>query len=190
MNRMRDRILITPEAIVERLKQHAEWGYYTGLLNTRDERAYFQACSFGWRESADRGTRLIFTRDVGHHTSGWFKNPDYERCRHLSLSFWRPAGIVTPQEPLPHDHAAAREWCRRFFGDARRWLWIEPPYSAEGKRSDVYHYRLFCDLAWQPIKPRGEVYTKDFIEKGWKSFSELHADDWLRDAEFGMGDPS
>ena len=41
----------------------------------------------------------------------------------------------------------------------------------------VYHYRLFCDEGWQPLKPRGEVYTRDFIEKGWKSFSELHADD-------------
>lgn len=28
--------------------------------------------------------------------------------------------------------------------------------------------------AWQPLKPRGEVYTRKFTEAGWKSYSELH----------------
>lgn len=34
--------------------------------------------------------------------------------------------------------------------------------------------QVFCDPAWQPLKPRGEVYTREFTEVGWKSFSELH----------------
>lgn len=38
----------------------------------------------------------------------------------------------------------------------------------------VYHYRLFCDEAWKPIMPRGEVYSTQFTERGWKSFSDLH----------------
>ena len=28
--------------------------------------------------------------------------------------------------------------------------------------------------AWQPVFPRGEVYSKQFTEKSWKSYSELH----------------
>jgi len=75
------------------------------------------------------------------------------------------------------------------FCDDRRLLWIEPPYSPEGRRSDVHHYRLFCDEHWQPIKPRGEVYSTDFTEKGWKSFSELHANDELRNVVHSMGEP-
>lgn len=55
-----------------------------------------------------------------------------------------------------------------------RLLWCEPPYSEEGKKAGVYHYRLFCDENWQPIFPRGEVYSTQFTEMGWKSFSELH----------------
>jgi len=60
------------------------------------------------------------------------------------------------------------------FGDNRRWTWCEGPYTDEGKQCGVFHYRLFCDPAWQPLKPRGEVYTREFTEAGWKSYSELH----------------
>jgi len=182
---------ITRDMIVSRLKPRAETGFYSGLVRSLAEKAYFERCTFGWRQNKDLGHRLIFTRDIGHHTSGWFKNPDYERCYHLSLSFWIPGNntLMVPDIPLKQNEREAREWCRLFFGDARRLLWIEPPYSAEGRRSDVYHYRLFCDSAWQPMKPRAEVYTLDFTEKGWKSFSELHADDELRNAVHSMGDP-
>ena len=47
-------------------------------------------------------------------------------------------------------------------------------YPLGVKRAEVYHYRLFCDEGWQPIMPRGEVYSTQFTELGWKSFSELH----------------
>jgi hypothetical protein len=33
---------------------------------------------------------------------------------------------------------------------------------------------VFCDERWQPILPRGEVYSREFTEKGWKSFSEMN----------------
>ena len=62
----------------------------------------------------------------------------------------------------------------KFFGNNRRLLWCEPPYSKQGKQAEVYHYRLFCNENWQPIMPRGEVYSKQFTEQGWKSYSELH----------------
>lgn len=121
------------------------------------------------------GTLLIFTRETGYHSSGWWKNPDYERCWHLSLSFRdQESG-----EYLPFNEKTAMEWIDLFFGDDKRMLWIEPPAYPEGKKAGVWHYRLFCDEGWQPIKPRGEVYSRDLTEAGYKSWSELHAGERL-----------
>lgn len=185
-------VLVTADAIVAQLKLAAETGHYSGLVRSSAEAHYFERCTFAWPRSPDYGAKLIYTRDIGMHTSGWFKNPDYERCYHLSLSFWQPAEGFTlggvAGFPLDQDHAAARQWCRMFFGEHCRSLWIEPPYSAEGRRYDVYHYRLFCDAGWQPMKPRKEVYSRDFTEKGWKSFSEIHGDA-AKLYEHSMGDP-
>ena len=86
------------------------------------------------------GTLLIFTRETGYHSSGWWKNPDYERCWHLSLSFRdQESG-----EYLPFNEKTAMEWIDLFFGDDKRMLWIEPPAYPEGKKAGVWHYRLFC----------------------------------------------
>ncbi len=106
---------------------------------------------------------VIFTRDIGYHSCGWWKNPDYERCWHLSVSF--PGG---------NEKKALNEIIKFLFSPNEKLIWVEPPYSSEGKKHDVWHYRLFCDENWQPIKPRGEVYNTHFTERGWKSFSELN----------------
>jgi hypothetical protein len=37
------------------------------------------------------------------------------------------------------------------------------------------------------MKPRGEVYSQDFTEIGWKSFSEIHGDR-AKDYEHAMGE--
>lgn len=132
----------------------------------KDLTPYFFSCK---HVNPFRGITSIFTRDVGYHTSGWWKNPDYERCYHLSLSFFDP---VT-NEPAPHDHKTAQQFVRAFFRSYAKWVWTEPPYSAQGKQQDIYHYRLFCDEFWQPLKPRGEVYSRELTEAGWKSFSDV-----------------
>ena len=116
---------------------------------------------------------ILYTRDTGHHPSGWWKNPDYERCYHLSISF--VAYERGRAQPLPFDTRTAGKWAEAFSGKETRNAWIEPPYSDEGKSQGVHHYRLFCDPAWQPIKPRGEVYSKDWTPADWKSFSDVHA---------------
>lgn len=116
------------------------------------------------------GVRIIFTRDAGHHTGGWFKNPQYERCYHMSVSFRDPTGTIL----LPQHKKLAGELARAAFGENTRWLWIERPFTKEGRQNDVWHYRLFCNEGWQPILPDKEVYTLEFTEKGWKSFSEIH----------------
>lgn len=119
---------------------------------------------------APSGTWLIYTRDTGHHSSGWFKNPDYERCLHLSLSFTEPH---RPLARRPRDYVLSDGWARLFFGDALRWAWAEPPVSARARELEVWHYRVFCDRFWLPLKPRGEVYSTEFTERGWKSATEL-----------------
>lgn len=121
---------------------------------------------------------VLFTRDMGHHSGGWLKNPDYERCWHLSLSFrgsdGHPLNPHRRLERAPQMHRLARRLCEAFYGAWTRYIWAEPPFSKIGKALQVWQYRVFCDAAWQPIIPRGEAYSTELTERGWKSFSELY----------------
>lgn len=147
------------------VKEHTELAML-GVWDGRGLTAYFEQCRF---QNTFRGITTIFTRDVGYHSSGWWKNPDYERCYHLSISFFDPATIA----PMPQDKALANRLVKAFYTRYAKWVWCEPPYSESGKRQDVWHYRLFCDAGWQPIRPRGEVYSKELTEAGWHSFSDV-----------------
>lgn len=147
---------ITDSEVFGWMRRTAATGTYDGV----GMGSYFESCQWWWERY---GCTMVFTRDVGHHTSGWWKNPDYERCFHLSVSF--PGG---------KNKKALEKLLAGLFGTNRKLLWVEPPYSVLGIRAQVWHYRLFCDEHWQPIKPRGEVYSTRFTEKGWKSFSEIH----------------
>jgi len=147
------------------MKKEASFGTWDGTESPR-QIEYFKRC-----RKAKFGTVLIYTRDVGMHTSGWFKNPDYERCLHLSMS---PAPTMIRMPGTPELNSALRdEWLRSFFGRNMHLLWAESPKTKEGKALGVWHWRLFCDKNWDPILPRGEVYSTEFTEKGWKSSSEL-----------------
>lgn len=159
--------MTSTDKLVRLLKIAAQSGFYSGLIETAGAAAYMERCK-GWHRPT--GTGLIFTRDIGYHTSGWWKNPDYERCYHLSISFRDPE----TGELAPFDYQRGERWARKFFGHDIRWLWVEPPYSPEGKACGTHHYRLFCDAGWHPIKPRREVYSTEFTEIGWKSFSDIH----------------
>lgn len=119
------------------------------------------------------GMIALLTRDEGHHTSGWWKNPDYERCLHLSLSFLDPNSFL----PRERDKKLSAEMVESVFGATKRLVWTEPPYSEAGKERDVYHYRVFyADKAYTvPLLPRGEVYSKEFTEAGWLSWSDFEA---------------
>jgi hypothetical protein len=158
------------EEIRAALHAAAITGLYMGLLNTPQDKAYVDRCR---QVDYRNGIVLLFTRDVGHHSNGWWKNPDFERCWHLSVSFFDPLTL----EPRQFVAALAWRYAKLMFGADACWSWIEPPYSPAGKLRGVHHYRVFADEAWRPMKPRGEVYSKDFTEKGWKSFSEIHGDD-------------
>lgn len=147
-------------SFVKAIKEQAGRGLFDGTEHTA---RYMYRCR---HQCPNTHALLIFSRDTGHHTSGWWKNPDYERCYHLSISF-----------EDGHSRKMAERWCKALFGDHVAKLWIEPPYSPAGKARDVWHYRLFCDAGWEPLVPRGEVYSKDWTPADWKSWSDLHGDD-------------
>lgn len=160
------------DALVPFAKLRAQRGTYNGDVSTvANEQYVVGLCTHrfaDWR--AGKAASIIFTRDVGHHSQGWWKNPDYERCFHLSIAMRDP----TTGMPIGYDRSFYQVLVEAFFDRDARLCWGEPPYSPEGQRFSVWHYRLFCDLAWQPIMPRGEVYDRTLTEAGWKSFSEIH----------------
>ena len=147
----------TPDhKVFAEIRTNAEAGVFDGRAKT----PYFESCRFIIEKYE---CILIFTKDVNHHLGGWWKNPDYERCYHMSISF--PNGI---------NKSAVKIAINNLFGWDKKYIWVEPPYSRQGKKAGVYHYRLFCDMNWKAIKPRGEVYSKHLTKVGWKSFSELN----------------
>ena len=160
---------ILPSVAAREMYRRANHGLYTGA-NTRENRRLINHCTGYWSDSVLL-TVIIFTRDEGHHSGGMFKNPDYERCLHLSLSF-RDA---FDGRPVGKSESLTQMWIDSFFSlDHQKCMWVESPKSEKGKALDVWHYRVFCNIHWQPIIPRKEVYTSEFTELGWKSFSELN----------------
>jgi hypothetical protein len=158
------------KASVAKKLQIASWlDTFDGTMTPRSSRYLDAATAF----HAPSGSLLIFTRDTGHHTSGWFKNPEFERCFHFSLHFTEPFERTMPRQ---FDKKLAQEWCELLFEDHARKVWIESAKTAEGRTLEVLHYRLFCDERWSPIMPRGEVYSREFTEKGWQSWGDLHGD--------------
>lgn len=141
-------------------------GVFDGILPSQ----YLRICT---SYHVPSGTKLIFSRDVGMHASGWWKNPDYDSCLHLSLSFYDP---IT-RESVGKDRKQTEEWLNLFFREHKNKLWCEPPYTKLGKVQDTWHYRLFCVVpGWHPIVPRGEVYSRELTVAGWKSYSDVEAD--------------
>lgn len=164
---------------VREIKAAASLGTYGGIIENPQDRLYLNLCTHLCHNTL---TKLIFTRDTGMHSGGWWKNPDFERCYHASFSFAVSEGGEF--HDAPQDKHLAARWCEALFGDDRRLLWIKPPFSAHGRTVDVWHYRLFCDEAWQAIKPEGEVYDTKDTPAYWQSWSELHGAD-VGDGEFG-----
>ena len=168
----------TRENIAGWLKRCAATGEYDGFITPRNQ-DYCDLCKAAYRLD---GTILIFTRDTGHHTSGWWKNPDYERCLHLSLSYRDPK----TGEKRCKDQELSALWVEAFFGPTKSLIWAEPPYTPEGKQADCWHYRVFYAENWAaPILPRGEVYSKANTPAHWLSYSDVLAlekeqvDTWL-----------
>lgn len=166
--------------VATEMRAFARRGVFSGTTSALDRR-YLLRCR---RIHVETSTTIIFTRDVGYHTSGWWKNPDYERCWHLSLSA-APSSIILARPVFAElDRKTRDAWVKAFFGDELPKVWVEPPYSPDGKARDVWHWRLFADEVWQPLLPRGEVYSRELTEAGWLSASEVLAlDESKREVE-------
>lgn len=158
----------TIDNIAAGLKRQAAMGSYDGIMTPAAKR-YTEACKCAHHSS---GSILLFTRDIGMHDCGWWKNPDYNQCLHLSLSFRDPK----TGQPRSRDDEWSEKWIDAVFGPMKRLIWTEPPYYPEGKKNDVWHYRVFFAPGWAaPILPRGEVYSKDWTPAHWLSWSDLRA---------------
>ena len=173
MNRQRRRLLEHRiETIAATLRRRAATGSFDGF---DEQLPYLRFCT---QDDLDIGARMIFTRDTGHHTSGWMKNPDYERCLHLSIS---PLGgrIIIPGASIPDlDREVVAMLVKGFFpNDDQKCVWYESPKSAEGRVAQVQHWRVFCDETWKPFVQRGEVYSTQFTELGWRTASQVFEED-------------
>ncbi|MDO9016633.1 MAG: hypothetical protein Q8S73_41165 [Deltaproteobacteria bacterium] len=170
------------EAHVARVAAQLRRLAFTGLFFGREDAvagAYMARCRVA---DVATGAVLLFTRDSGMHTSGWFKNPDYDRCLHLSLSPLANATALVDArgEPLRTPdlgRETTERWVRAFYGDCMGAVWAESPKTDHGRRQGVWHWRVFCDARWQPIVPRGEVYSMDFTDLGWRSASQVFEED-------------
>lgn len=159
--------------VVAELRRRARHGLFDGRGSPEAMR-YMRHCRVVDSVTA---AVLIFTRDVGHHSSGWLKNPDYEQCWHLSTSP-APSPLILPGvQRAELDRGVRAAWVKAFFGDEVRYVWSESPKTPEGKARDVWHWRLFCDAHWVPHLPRKEVYTLEFTELGFRSASQVLAED-------------
>ena len=145
------------------IRNIAEVGIWDGVTAGG---AYFEACRH-WDFAT--GTMLLYTRESGYHSGGWWKNPAYERCYHLSISF---RDTLTLQ-PCGFNKKLARLWCEHIFRDMNRFTWYESPVSDKGKYLGVHHWRVFCDPAWKPIIPPKEVYSRDNTPSDYKTTSEI-----------------
>lgn len=160
--------------VARELRRRATFGVFDGR-ETPEAGRYIASCRV---VDIKTGALLIFTRDAGMHASGWFKNPDYDRCEHLSISPLNAAGGLVDERGVPVaapdlDRILVERWVRAFYGDRMHAVWAESPKSAAGRRHGVWHWRVFCDAAWSPIVPCGEVYDLDRTELGWRSASEV-----------------
>jgi hypothetical protein len=160
-------------AVASRLRLSALLGVFDGRETPRAQ-GYLKMCR---RVHMETQTVVLFTRDTGMHSSGWMKNPDYERCFHLSLSP-APSHLILPSHiKAKLDKKTIAAWVKVFFGDNQRYLWAESPKSDKGIALGVIHWRLFCNESWEPILPRGEVYSTEFTELGWRTASQVLEED-------------
>lgn len=155
-----------PDSVVAELRRRAFSGIWNGDESFESVQ-YRERCTF---YDPANGVSVIYTREEGYHSSGWFKNPQCERCHHISIGFKDPATM----EPIDHNHAFANQLVAAILGARNiKKVYIESPVTGQGKSFDIWHYRVWCDANWEPIVPQGEVYSKDLTEAGWKSWSDV-----------------
>src|SRR5262249_14385874 len=113
-------------------------------------------------------------RQVGQSAPG-SKRTGATRVMRSSLACGRSSPVLMSMVPFRtfnssgSGSSSSGRTGRRGMDPAR----LSAALTEHGRKLDVWHYRLFCDPGWQPIKPRGEVYSRELTEAGWKSYSDL-----------------
>ena len=117
-----------------------------------------------------RTTSITVTFDFGYAGSGWWKNAEYDRCLHLSITHPtnRVVSRVDPRTKMPFNvfdcetptDAEVWAWAVALFGTDAAKAWVEPAASTLDpyRLPNVVHARVFCD-DHGPIIPTGEVYN-------------------------------
>lgn len=145
--------------VISQLKARARATPWDGRASISAAHRFIAA---SWSHPEEVNVSILFTFDYGAHSSGWWRNSDYERCWHLSLAGMN--ATLDAYEDLPDEDR--RAWPRAFFGGQSRMAWWEPPahegdpYRSAAASRSTHHVRLFVDrTTGQPIIPTGEVYT-------------------------------
>lgn len=165
--------MIAPEvadkdrALVRRMTRKAMKGWYVG-----DARSLTRfAAKADIELTPELWIRLLFSRDKMHHSSGWWRNAEYEFCWHLSISAWDAATIeegIGPQytsDPEDVPESQERYWTHAFFPHDFNKVWHEPggtdprlTPAEKMKHRHFVHQRLFLDPeTFEPFVPTGEV---------------------------------
>ena len=129
------------------------------------------------------GTLLLYSREVWPPaTIGEEKTEGYVYWRHLSLSFHEtdleagPNRYGRMRECLPKDEETTARWIEAFFGAQKVWVICEPPSTDNGRKFDVWHYRMPCDPNWEPLARKGSQIAQIFSGAGWHPWLDLAAE--------------
>ena len=110
----------------------------TGVVadeKTPEAMAYVARCTLDVGMTTDKGARFMYTRSIegGLHSI------------HLSLSF-RKAPYTAA---APFDHRFARRAVPEFFGEDLKHVLVYRPQHGEGRRWNIWHFRLFTGQDWK-----------------------------------------
>lgn len=139
------------------LKRQAETGINDNNANDEETVAYALRCSIDVGAGAGKGMRFMYTRDA----------IDGQCSLHLCLSFRR----VPYAEPADFDHRLARRVAPYFFAPDEKSIVVYPPENAEGKRWNVWHYRLFTTQDWKPTGYRPFAGPADPVCFTWAEYT-------------------
>jgi hypothetical protein len=162
------------QELVSKMSTKASSGWFDGTAATLA--AFAAVKDLPSRTNPDEvWVRLLLSRDRSHHSSGWWRNAEYEYCWHLSVSArdatdvrLAQAGLKISEEVGYVDLPRTEEmyWGRLFFDVHADKVWHEPggtdpslTLAGAHRNNAIVHLRLFLDPeTFQPFIPNGEVY--------------------------------
>lgn len=150
----------TPEELAREMLRRAATGFQNehwprsqGMIARNQQVSangrYLRMCA---AEHRPTGTLLMVTRDFEPNATPSATTP--ERALHLSLSFIVPGSRPYDGygQPRRRDVGLSHEWARLVFRHRLPWVWVRRPLSEAARLKEVWHYMLFCDERWLPVR--------------------------------------